>query len=87
MKISLNCVYFILNLFTFKKKFFFYAGPPKEDNFFDPIYDINRWLSRSRQLGDLVPVFSLGVPLRRKASKLEYSCIVILFFSSHFHLN
>ena len=33
---------------------------------------IHRWLSRSRQLGGLVPVFRLGVPLRCKASKLEY---------------
>ena len=33
---------------------------------------IYRWLWRSRQLGRLVPVFILGVPLRCKASKLEY---------------
>ena len=33
---------------------------------------IHRWLSGSRQLGRLVLVFRLGVPLRCKASKLEY---------------
>ena len=33
---------------------------------------IYRWLSRSKQLGVLVPVLWLGVPLRFKVSKLEY---------------
>ena len=44
---------------------FFYVDPPKKEIIFD-----HHRLSRSRQLGGLVLVVRLGVPLRCKACKL-----------------
>ena len=41
---------------------------------------IYRRLSRCRQLGGLVPVLRLGVPLRYKASKLEYTLKIFFTF-------
>ena len=41
-------------------------------NMLNTLRCIHRRLSRSRQLGGLVPVVRLGVPIRCKAGKLKY---------------
>ena len=42
--------------------------------------NIYRRLSRCKQLGGLVPVFRLGVPIRYKASKLWYSLKIPMLY-------
>ena len=44
---------------------------------------IYRRLSRCKQLGGLVPVFRLGVPLRYKASKLWYPLKIPLLYKCY----
>ena len=71
--------YFNLLVESFNKKFlkYFITGQGQGLKVINKFFSDNnesmyRWLLRFKQLGDLVPVIRLGVPLRCKASKLGY---------------